>query len=245
MGDESVSEIRKPYTIPIIFEENHNLFKQPLTDKINLAQKFANGISELVFNHLILKGGMQLYLVVLTVLALVMFIGAIISLYFGVLNATITNYVYMFIMLLIIPFLTYFLDVYQAMQLRLGMNLAVREKSWPTLKRKEKRQPSTGKFEWSATNFSILNAIMHEKKRSFSYADFGKIAGVDRQTAAGAVKKLLESGIIYTENDNYYFSGVEFDVWLRKGKNTEPKQLTDDEKRRLGYLFRVMCFVAF
>ena len=230
------------YIVTIIFEENHNLFGQPIVDKPNLIQKLAYWISKFVFRNLILNGSIRIYLKILLAFAFVMFILALISSLFGIPNAILISYTYMFLMLLVIPFLAFFFDVYQAMQLRLGMNLAIREKSYSKQKKKEKTW-STGKFEWTPTIFAILNAII-SRKRSYSYGELGKIAGVDRQTAASAIKKLVNSGLIYKDEDNYRFSGVDFEVWIRNNKETKPRTLSKEEHERLRYLFEIMCFVT-
>ena len=201
-------------------------------------------VSEIVFKYLVLTGFMPIYSLVLIAAIIAMFFLASISSFLGIPNTVIVSDTYMFIILLVLPFLAYLSDVYQALQLRLRMNESVRRLSYPKLKRNEKRQQNNGKFEWIPTNFSILNAIMHKKKRTFSHGDLGRIAGVDRQTAASAIRKLLASGLVYREDEQYKFSGVEFEVSMRKGKKVERVTLNSEDKRRLKYLFEIMCFVS-
>ncbi len=245
MNEVATNEQRKPYLIRVMLEDISNPFKSFILGRPNILQKLGYRVSELIFRHLVLKGWMKIYVVIMALLAFLALGLALLSLAFGVFNQLLISYTYMFFMFLMLPFFAYFSDVYQAMQLRLGMNIAVREKSYPKLKNGQQEQQNNGKFEWVPTNFAILNAIIHEDKKNRSHSTFGEIAGVDRQTAASAEKKLLAQGLIYTENEIYNFSGVEFEVWVRKGKKIEQRQLSEEEKKRLKYLFEIMCFVAF
>ncbi len=234
-----------PYKVRVILEETRSLLKPPLLYKIGYVERASFFISKLTFRYLVLKGLFRAYSIILILLVVFMFILAVTSQLMGNINLVATNYSYMFLVLLLLPFITYFIDAYQAMQLRLGMNLAVRASSYPKLIRGQERQSNTGKFEWTPTNLSILNEIIRDEGKKHSHGEFGKIANLDRQSAAGAIRKMISAGIVYEKNGAHYFSGIDFEVFIRKGKRIEPRQLTIEETDRLKYLFEVMCFVAF
>lgn len=236
----------RSYVVYVLFDaqERKDFFKSPIGGKIGVFQKLLFRISRITFTQLISKGKSRDYIRILVGLALISFFIALSSHFFGGSSQTIINYAYIFILLLIFPFLIYLVDLHQAMQLRFAMNRAVSDKSYPKMKQKEGWEPNRGKFEWVPSNLAILNAIL-QKKKNLSYTDFGKIAGIDRQTAVSAINKMRMSNLIYDSKNGYKISKLRFEVWIKKNKMSKRYFISSEEAERLNHLFEVMCFASF
>jgi len=236
----------KPYVVNVILEEPEGFFAAPIFEKPNYLQRMGTLWNRFTFKYLVVRGFMRYYLGVIAVMALLILIFGVASLasvFHSQISLSLMYLGYVLLLLLILPYFAYLFDAYQAMQLRLGMNIAVRQASYQKHKEGADSLVSPSKFEWEPTTLAILNAIIHEKK-NYSYGELAKLAKVNRQTIAGKMKKLLSSGLIRSENGYYSFSGVSFDIKIRKGKKLEEKLLSEDEKQRANYLFEVMCFIG-
>ena len=151
----------------------------------------------------------------------------------------------MLIMLMLLPFLTYFMDVYQSMQLRRSMNLALAAKCPQPKKDIAELSGNSKRFEWVPSNIAIINAIMRKQPNDYSYEELGKLAGVNRQTAKSAIRKMTNARIVSKNGRNYILSQIEFEGWLKKKGKLQKLDLSKEEKERLNFLFKVMCFAPF
>jgi hypothetical protein len=245
---------KNPYKIRVILEDTPNLlFKLRLGEEPSVFRRASYWLSEVIFKNLVIKNQVwRSYSIILIIAVVILSFEAVISQFFALpITTSIVNLVYIFLFLLVIPLLVYFVDFYQAMELRLGMSKAVSEAIYHKEKKRSKfksapdeKEKKQSRFEWVPANLAMLNAIL-QNKREYSHSELGKIARVGRSTAVGAEKKLLDSGLVYDDGGIYRLSNLEFEVLLRKYKKLEHIELNDDEKKRLKHLFEVMCFEAF
>jgi hypothetical protein len=197
-----------------------------------------------------MKNRITQFVVALASIGLILLILSMFSLFFGSreLYLYLMVWTYTFFTLFIVPLLTYFGDVYQAMQLKRGMNLGIRSLSYPKKPKKDNWGVVSQKnFEWTTSSFALLHSIRYDNLNKPTIGDFSKIAGIKRSTASGIIKKMLDCDIIKKDEfGEYQYSGVDFDVYLKKGKKIERVQnLSKVNKERLQYLFKLLCFVAF
>jgi hypothetical protein len=237
-------ESRKPYTITAIFDQDNKPLKIPISIKAIWTDNLLLYVSEKVFQYLILGRKMVIYLYLMIMFATFMFITTLISKILNLQTAdSLLSWTYTVLLLLIMPLLIYYWDIYVAIQLHKAMNVAMRNKSYS---KSEEHYTDQRNFEWTSTNLTILNAIIrNNEKTQYSYEDLGRIAGVDRQTAKSSIKKLLDSKLIYKDSGVYYFSEVDFEIYIKKDNKIEFVNIDKFEKKKFQHLFEIMCFEAF